>query len=447
MDLLLKGGILHDPVNGWEGPAEILIKGDRIEAVSLSLGPVEVPVLDLKGKIILPGLVDIHVHLREPGEEGKETIATGCAAAVAGGFTAVACMPNTNPPVDSKEIVSYIKERARQVNLARVYPLGTLTRRLKGQEIAPMWEMAQEGVRGFSDDGRPVMNSGLMLRAMQFALVLGLPVISHCEDLSLSGDGVVHAGVHGYRLGLPVIPAVSEAVMVAREILLQQKVGGKLHLAHISARESVALLRWARESGINLTSEVTPHHLLLTEEAVDYFNTSAKMNPPLRTSADRDALLEALQEGLIEIIATDHAPHRLQEKEADFLSAPFGVTGLETAFPLLWTKIVEQGILSLSELVKCLSTAPANLLGVPGGNLAPGLPADLVVIEPHKEYAVNADKFYSRGQNTPFKDWRLKGFPVLTMVGGDIKMWEGKVKGFNQDFPELKGLFIKQGSK
>ncbi|RJX27240.1 MAG: dihydroorotase [Dethiobacter sp.] len=447
MDLLLKGGILHDPVNDWEGPAEILIKGDRIEAVSLSLGPVEVPVLDLKGKIILPGMVDIHAHLREPGNEGKETIATGCAAAVAGGFTAVACMPNTDPPVDSKEIVNYIKERARQADLARVYPIGALTGGLKGQEIAPMWEMAQEGVRGFSDDGRPVMNGGLMLRAMQFALVLGLPVISHCEDLSLSGDGVVHDGVHGYRLGLPVIPAVSEAVMVAREILLQQKVGGKLHLAHISAGESVALLRWARESGINLTAEVTPHHLLLTEEAVEYFNTSAKMNPPLRSSADRDALLEALQEGLIEIIATDHAPHRLQEKEADFLNAPFGVTGLETAFPLLWTKIVEQGILSLSELVKCLSTVPANLLGVPGGNLTPGSPADLVVIEPHKEYPVNTDSFFSLGQNTPFKDWRLKGFPVLTMVDGDIKMWEGKVKGFSKDFPELKGLFIKQGSK
>jgi len=445
MDLLLKGGILFDPVNGWEGPAEILIKGERIEAVSISLGPVEAPVLDLQGKIILPGLVDAHVHLREPGEEGKETIATGCAAAVAGGFTAVACMPNTNPPVDSKEIVSYIKERSRKVGLARVYPLGALTRGQKGLELAPMWELAQEGVRGFSDDGRPLMNSALMLRAMQFALVLGLPVISHCEDLSLSAGGVVHAGAHGYRLGLPVIPAVSEAVMVAREILLQQKVGGKLHLAHISARESVSLLRWARASGINLTAEVTPHHLLLTEEAVGDFNTSAKMNPPLRAAADREALLEALQEGLIEIIATDHAPHRPQEKEVDFLSAPFGVTGLETAFPLLWTKIVEQGILSLSELVKCLSTAPANLLGVPGGNLAPGAPADLVAIEPHREHTLDAGRFYSRGQNTPFKGWRLKGFPVLTMVGGDIKMWEGKVKGFSRDFPALERLLAKMG--
>jgi dihydroorotase len=288
------------------------------------------------------------------------------------------------------------------------------------------------------------MNSALMLRAMQFALVLGLPVISHCEDLALSGGGVVHAGAAGYRLGLPGMPGVAEAVMVAREILLQQQVGGKLHLAHISAKESVALLRWARERGVNLTSEVTPHHLLLTGEAVEGFNTNAKVNPPLRAAADRDALLEALQEGLIEIIATDHAPHNPREKEADFLNAPFGVIGLETAFPLLWTKIVEQGILSLAELVRCLSIAPAKLLGVPGGNLAPGMPADLVVIDPQKEGLVHPDKFYSRGRNTPFREWRLKGFPVLTMVDGDIKMCDGKVKGFSHDFPAaLENLFNK----
>ncbi|NMB41077.1 MAG: dihydroorotase [Firmicutes bacterium] len=440
MDLLLKGGILHDPVNGWEGPAEILIKDDKIEAVSLSLGPVEVPVLELKGKIVMPGLIDVHVHLREPGQESKETIATGCAAAVAGGFTAVACMANTDPPADCKEIVSYIKEKSRAADLARVYPIGALTRGLKGQKLAAMWEMAQEGVKGFSDDGRPLMNSMLMLRALQFGLVLGLPVISHCEDLFLSGNGVVHDGVHGYKLGLPVQPAVSEAAMIARDILLQQKVGGKLHLAHISARESVALLRWAKDAGINFTSEVTPHHLLLTEEAVGCFDTDAKMNPPLRTSADREALLEALQEGIIEIIATDHAPHHPQEKETDFLSAPFGVVGLETAFPLLWTKLIEKGALSLSELIENLSTAPANLLGVPGGNLAPGVPADLVVIDPDKKHIVSRDNFYSRGQNTPFEGWKLSGTPVMTMVDGDIKMWKGKVKGFSHDFPEFEEM-------
>lgn len=434
MALLIKGGILHDPVNDWEGPAEILIKGNKVEAVALSLGPVEVPSLELPGKIILPGLIDVHTHLREPGGEKKETIASGVAAAVAGGFTAVACMANTDPPADNKTVVRFIKERARQADLARVYPVGALTRGLAGRELAPLWELAQEGVRAFSDDGRPLMNSALMLRAMQFALVLGLPVISHCEDLYLSGSGVVHDGPCGYRTGLPVSPAIAETVMLAREVLLQQKVGGKLHLAHVSARESVALLRWARESGIKFTAEATPHHLLLTEEAVSLFDTDAKMNPPLRTPGDGDALLQALQEGLVEIIATDHAPHSPQEKETDFLNAPFGVIGLETAFPLLWTKLVEQGLLSLAELVRCLSTAPAKLLGVPGGELSPGSPADLVVIDPRKEYTVDADKFYSQGQNTPFKGWHLKGVPVLTMVGGDIKMWDGKVKGCSPDF-------------
>ncbi|MDO9534362.1 MAG: dihydroorotase, partial [Bacillota bacterium] len=366
------------------------------------------------------------------------------AAAVAGGFTSVACMPNTLPPVDNKEIVSYIKERARYADLARVYPIGSLTHGLKGKEIAPLWEMAQEGVRGFSDDGSPVVDGGIMFRAMQFALVLGLTVISHCEDLSLSAGGVVHAGSHGYRLGLPVIPSASESVIVAREILLQQGVGGKLHLAHLSTRESVELLKWARDREINLTAEVTPHHLLLTEEAVGNFQSNAKMNPPLRSSSDKDALLEALQEGLLEVIATDHAPHRPQEKEEDFMNAPFGVVGLETAFPLLWTKLVEEGLLSLSELVKCLSIVPAKLLGVPGGSLAEGSLADLVVIDPDMELTVNSERFYSLGKNTPFNGWRLKGFPVLTMVGGDIKMWKGKVKGFSADFPSLDSILYKK---
>ncbi|MGI6308571.1 MAG: dihydroorotase [Dethiobacteria bacterium] len=444
MDLLLKGGILYDPAAGWEGPAEILIREEKIEAVSTSLGPVDAPVLELEGKIVLPGLVDMHVHLREPGGEGKETIATGCAAAVAGGFTAVACMANTSPPVDGKETVALIKERAKQADLARVYPIGALTRGLQGKELAPMWEMAQEGVRGFSDDGRPVMNSGLMLRAMQFALVLDLPVISHCEDLFLSTGGVVHAGSCGYRLGLPVVPSVSESAMVAREILLQEAVGGKLHLAHLSSSQSVALLKWARERGATLTAEVTPHHLLLTEEAVDdNFDSNAKMNPPLRTGADREALQQALQEGIIEVIATDHAPHHPWEKEGDFLSAPFGVIGLETAFSLLWTKLVATGVLSLAALIKCLSFTPARLLGIPGGTLIPGSPADLVVIDPHQEILVDARRFYSRGRNTPFTGWRLRGVPVLTMVGGDIKMWEGKVKGFSRDYPRTEDLLNK----
>lgn len=444
MDLLLKGGLLYDPAAGWEGPAEILIRDGEVEAVSLSLGPVDVPSLELAGKIVFPGLIDVHVHLREPGDEAKETIASGSAAAVAGGFTAVACMANTTPPVDGKETVALIRERARRADLARVYPIGALTSGLRGEELAPLWEMAEEGARGFSDDGRPVMNSALMLRAMQYALPLNLPVISHCEDLFLAAGGVVHAGSHGHRLGLPVIPAVSESAMVARDILLQDTLGGKgkLHLAHLSCSQSVALLRWAKERGTNVTAEVTPHHLLLTEETVADFDTAAKMNPPLRGSADRKALQQALRDGIIEIVATDHAPHQPQEKGKDFLNAPFGVIGLETSFPLLWTKFIETGLLSLMELVKRMALAPARLLGVPGGTLAPGSPADLVVIDPRQEITIDPRYFYSRGRNTPFAGWRLRGVPVLTMVDGEIKMWKGKVKGFSRDFPTLEKISL-----
>jgi dihydroorotase len=277
------------------------------------------------------------------------------------------------------------------------------------------------------------MDSAVMLRAMQSALALGLPVISHCEELTLSAGGVVHAGPVGYRMGLPTISTNSEAIMVAREILLQQEVGGKVHLAHLSSRQSVELLKAAKEKGAGITAEVTPHHLLLTENAIENFNANAKMNPPLRTVEDRDSLLEALQQGIIDCVATDHAPHRPEEKE-DFLNAPFGVIGLETALPLLWTKLVESGLLTPARFVTSFSTAPARILNIPGGTLAPGSPADLTVFDPQGEYIVEAKDFYSLGRNTPFQGWRLQGLPILTMVGGDIKMWKGRVKGFSRDF-------------
>lgn len=438
MDLLLKGAVLVDPAGGWDGAAEILIKGDKVEAVAVSLGAVDVPCLDLTGKTIIPGLIDMHVHLREPGGERKETIATGCAAAVAGGITSLASMPNTLPSVDNKVVVAFVKERARRAALARVYPIGALTRGQEGRVLAPMLEMAKEGAVAFSDDGRPVTDSSVMLRAMQTVFPLDLPVISHCEELSLSTGGVVHAGRVGYRMGVPVISANSEAIMVAREILLQQEVGGKVHLAHLSTRQSVDLLKTAKERGATgISAEVTPHHLLLTEEAVENFDADAKMNPPLRTADDRNSLLEALQKGYIDCIATDHAPHRPEEKE-DFINAPFGVVGLETALPLLWTRLVEKGLLTPAGLVTAFSTAPARILNIPGGTLVPGSPADLCVFDPRHEFVVETNNFFSLGKNTPFKGWRLKGLPFLTMVGGDIKMWKGRVKGFSADFtPEL----------
>ncbi len=437
MELLFRGGILYDPAAGWAGPAEILIKGDRVEAVAGSLGKVDLPVIDLRGKIVLPGLVDMHAHLREPGEEGKETIADGCAAAVAGGFTSLACMPNTYPPADNKTVVSYIRERARRTGLARVYPVGAISKGLEGKELSNMWELASEGVKGFSDDGRPVMDGGLMLRAMQFASSLQLPIISHCEDLSIAEDGVVHAGPTGYQMGLPVIRPAAEAAMIARDLLLQEEVGGKLHLAHISSQKSVAMLKWAAERGVPFTAEVTPHHLFLTEEAAKEFFSDAKMNPPLREIEDQKALQKALQKDLIGVVATDHAPHRPQDKENDFLSAPFGVVGLETALPLVITRLLCQELISWERVVEILSLTPARILNIPGGTLAPGSAADLVVIDPQEERPVEKENFYSRGRNTPFQGWVLKGFPILTMVGGDIKMLAGKVKGFSPDFPAL----------
>ncbi len=436
MELLLRGGILHDPAAGWAGPAEILIRGGKIEAVSRSIAGADRPVIELEGKIVLPGLIDMHVHLREPGGESKETIASGSAAAVAGGFTSLACMPNTTPPADHKTVLSYIREQAGKAALARVYPLGAISRGQEGKELADMWELAEEGARGFSDDGRPVMDGGLMLRAMQMAFSLGLPIISHCEDLTIADGGAAHAGPTGYRLGLPVQRPAAEAAMVARDLLLQEEVGGKLHLAHISSQKSVALLGWAAERGTAFTAEVTPHHLFLTEEALGLFSCDAKMNPPLRERADRQALQQALQDGLIGVIATDHAPHRRQDKEKDFLGAPFGVVGLETALPLVITRLLLKERISWGQLVELLSIAPSRILGVPGGTLAPGSAADLVVIDLQKERSVDRDSFYSKGKNTPFQGWKLKGYPVLTMVGGEIKMLSGMVKGFSPGFTE-----------
>ncbi len=445
MDLLLRGGILCDPSSNRNGPVEVLIRNGIVEGMAPSLGAVDVPVLELGGKFVLPGLIDMHVHLREPGGEKKETIATGCAAAVAGGFTAVACMPNTTPPVDSKETVSYIRQRADRADLARVYPIGALTVGLQGKELSAMTELAAAGVKGFSDDGRPVSDSALMLRALQFAGGLGLPVLSHCEDLSLVAGGVIHRGPTANRLGLPVISATSEAVAVIRDLLLQFEGRGHLHLAHLSSRLSVSLLHWAKETGVNCSAEVTPHHLLLTEAAIDDYHTAAKMNPPLRDEGDRAALREAVRSGLIDVIATDHAPHHAAEKERDLISAPFGVSGLETAFPLLFSRFVETEFISLSRLVTCLSTTPARILGVPGGTLAPGSIADLVVIDPGAERKVAKERLYTKGRNTPFDGWQLRGLPVLTVVGGDIKMCRGEVKGMSDAFNPTVETMLKEG--
>ena len=446
MDLLFRGAYLHDPDFKWERSAEILIRGGKVEAVGASLGNVDVPVVHLHGKTLIPGLVDAHVHLREPGEEDKETIATGCAAAVAGGITSLACMPNTLTTVDNQATVAYIREQAEKADLARVYPLGAITRGLQGKELTDMFELAAAGVKGFSDDGRPVMDSGLMLKAMQTAVSLDMPVISHCEDLSIAAAGVIHAGPAAGRLGFPVLRPSAEAAMVARDLLLQEEIRGKLHFAHISSQISVALLKWASEHGIPFSAETTPHHLLLTDEAVEHFAADAKMNPPLREPADQSALLFALRGNLISIIATDHAPHRPSDKEKGLMEAPFGVVGLETALPLLITELVLKGRLSWRRLIESYSLTPARLLNIPGGTLAPGSPADIAIVDLDEKRPVQKDNFYSKGRNTPFEGWKLKGFPVMTMVGGDIKMLYGKVKGFSAEFPACLEDMLAKGT-
>ncbi len=441
MDLLIKGH-LCDPEAGWEKEAKIFIRKGHVEAILPSQAPdiSDIPVIDLGKHLVLPGLVDIHVHFREPGGEHKETLASGAAAAVAGGFTSVACMPNTYPPLDSPELMRYIINKARQVNLAKVYPVGAVTLGQQGETLTHMDAMAEAGAVAFSDDGRPVMNSSLMAAALERALERGCPIISHCEDLTLSAGGVVYHGEVGTRLGVPMVSKAAEPSMVARDIVLQNNTGGFLHLAHLSTRESIELLEWAREMGRHVSAEVTPHHLLLTEKAVETYAADAKMNPPLGSEDDRQALVNALCSGLVDIVATDHAPHHPDEKAGSLEDAPFGVVGLETAFSLLYTFLVETGLMELRSLVFAMSVNPARRLKIPGGTLTPGSPADLVVIDPQREWVVNKKAFFSRGKNTPFQDWKLRGVPVMTMVNGDIKMINGRVKGFSEDFPGLKGV-------
>ncbi len=432
-------GYLCDPGAGWEDRATILIRDGKVEAIFPDEAPdiSDLPVLDLQDHLILPGLVDMHVHFREPGGEYKETIASGSAAAVAGGFTSVACMPNTSPPLDNAAQISYVLKKARLADLARVYPVGAVTLGQQGENLADHEAMAEAGAVAFSDDGRPIMNSRLMADVLKKGSALGRPIIDHCEDLTLSAGGVVYEGATGRCLGVPMVSRAAESVQVARDLVLQRATGGTLHLAHLSTRESVELFCRAREAGQDVSAEVTPHPLLLTEEAVKVCAADAKMNPPLGDAEDRSALQDALVQGLLDIVATDHAPHHQEEKGRSLLEAPFGVVGLETSFALLYTFLVKKGLLTLEALVRAMSLHPARRLNIPGGTLSPGAPADLVVVDPQRNWSVDQRAFFSLGKNTPFQGWKLCGSPVMTMVNGDMKMFRGRVKGVSADFPPL----------
>jgi dihydroorotase len=424
MSLLVKNGRVVDPASSLDAVQDVLVTDGRIERVGrdLPIGP-DTTVLDATGKLVCPGFIDIHVHLREPGYEYKETVASGTRAAAAGGFTAVACMANTQPVNDNRSITDYIRAKAAVEGAVRVYPIGAVTRGLGGEELAELAELAEAGCVAFSDDGRCVMNAALYRRAMEYTLPFGAPIISHAEDHHLSRGAAMNEGVVSTELGMIGAPAAAEDIMVARDIVLAELTGAHVHIAHLSTAGAVRLVREAKSRGVRVTAEVTPHHLLLTEEAVRSFDANAKMNPPLRTKHDADVLLEALADGTIDCIATDHAPHAGSEKEGEFDRAAFGIIGLETAVGLLLDRLVKPGALPLGTLVSRLSRDPARLLGLPGGSLAPGAAADITLLDPTAAWTVDPARFQSRSRNTPFGGWPLTGRPWKTIVGGRI-VWE-----------------------
>lgn len=427
MMLLLKGGRVIDPANDLDDVRDVLIENGKIKAVDQGIQVEGAVVYDVTGKIVSPGWIDMHVHLREPGYEGKETIYTGTRAAVAGGITAVAAMPNTNPVADNQSVIRFVKEKAASVGYAKVFPIGAITKGSQGEELAEIGEMYHAGAVALSDDGKPVTNGQLMRLAMEYANMFNLPLISHAEDLKLANDGYMHEGYISTLLGFRGIPSVAEEVMVARDLLLAEFTNSRLHIAHVSTAGAVRMIREAKQKGIKVTAEVTPHHLTLTDEAVQSFDTATKVNPPLRTAEDQQALIEGLTDGTIDVIATDHAPHAREEKEVEYAYAPFGLIGLETMVPLVVDRLVHGGILSFKDAIAKVTVNPARILGLELGTLGVGQAADITVIDPEKIARVDKERFYSMARNTPFDGWELKGWPVMTIVDGRVLMEEGRL--------------------
>ena len=424
MSVIVKGGRVVDPASGRDGAFDLQIDGDRIVRVGRDLPANGARVIAIPASwIVAPGLIDIHVHLREPGQEHKETIASGTASAVTGGFTAVACMPNTEPVNDHAGITQFILKKAAEAGLARVYPIGAVSLGSKGEQLAELGEQKAAGCIAFSDDGRPVATALLMRRALEYAGMIGAPIIDHCEDPSLRGDGVAHEGYFASALGLRGIPGVAESLMVERDVSLAELTGSHVHIAHMSARESLRAVRAGKERGVRVTCEVAPHHFTLTDEMLDgpvKYDTNLKMNPPLRERADCEAMLEGLADGTVDVIATDHAPHHADEKMVEFDRAPFGIVGLETAVSLVFDRLVHAGRLSVRRAIELLSTNAARVMKIPGGTLAEGLPADVTIIDPDRTVTVDAAALRSRSKNTPFHGWTLRGGVMMTMVGGRI---------------------------
>jgi dihydroorotase len=427
--LLVRGGRVIDPAASVDAVQDVLIEHGKIVRLGTRLTPPHgATEIDAAGKWVCPGFIDMHVHLREPGHEYKETVATGTRAAAGGGFTAVCCMANTEPVNDNRAVTDYIRAKAQSEGVVRVYPIGAVTRGLAGKELAELAELAEAGCVGFSDDGRCVMNAELYRRAMEYTLPFGAPVISHAEDHTLARAGCMNEGVVSTELGLPGIPSAAEDVMVARDIVLAELTGAHVHIAHLSTAGAVRLVRDAKSRGVRVTAEVTPHHLVLTEEAVRSWDANTRMAPPLRTKRDTEALIEALADGTIDCVATDHAPHALSEKEGEFDQAANGIVGLETAVALLLDRLVRPGVLPVATLVSRLSRDPARLLRLPGGALGVGAPADLTLIDPDGTVTIDPKLFQSKSRNTPFAGWRATGRPWKTIVGGNV-VWQIREEG------------------
>ncbi len=423
--ILLSGGRVVDPSQSLDDVRDVLLVDGKVASIGVGIdAPEDARVVDCGGLVVAPGLIDVHVHLREPGEEHKETIATGAAAAAAGGFTAVCAMPNTDPPIDDPAAVGFVVAEGRAAGLSKVYPLGCISAGRAGQRLALVGEMVDAGAVAITDDGSPVMNSGLMRLALEYSQSFGIPVADHPEDLGLSAKGHMNEGIISARLGLAGKPNASEDVHIIRDLLLAELTGGHIHLQHVSTRFGVDAIRQAKERGVRVTAEGSPHHLVLTHEAVEGYRTEAKMNPPLRTQEDVDAVRAGVADGTLDTIATDHAPHHYDEKEAAFADAPNGIVGLETALGVVLTHVVGEGVIDLATMIERMSCQPARAFNLPGGTLAEGSVGDVTVFDPDEKWTVDPDAFQSKSRNTPFGGWELTGRARMTIVDGRV-IWSG----------------------
>jgi dihydroorotase len=418
--LLITGGRVIDPASGGDAFVDVLIRDGRIEAIGTGLDDAEAVRFDARNAIVAPGFIDMHVHLREPGIEHAETIETGAKAAAAGGFTSICCMPNTLPVNDSATVTSYIVQRAREVAVVNVFPIGAITKGSLGEELAAIGSMREAGIVAISDDGRPVMNARVMRRAMEMARALDLPVIDHCEDLNLSAGGDMHEGSQSVRLGLGGIPSASEDVMVARDLLLAELTGARYHVAHLSTSRSVGMVAFAKTRGIAVTCEVTPHHFAITDAELANYDSNYKMKPPLRCRHDADAVIEGIISGVVDAIATDHAPHAGSDKMQEFERCPFGITGLETALGLSLAELVHTGRITLMRLVQLFTTGPADILRLNRGTLAPGAPADVTIFDLDTQWTYDVQQSFSKSRNSPFHGRTFRGGPLATIVEGEI---------------------------